>query len=373
MPVNNEPIIRNAVKDDLLCFLSTSRDSLTKDSIVLDAVAFYRSDAILKSKEIFFKICEERLVTRKQCASHPNPSVADVTDILNLFDKVEERHFPIPDFLASNFKSLPPANFEPLASVICSLRDEVAAIRMELSQVRESNAKDFKSLEDLACVKQDISDIKSAVCLGRINGSSSTEETPIENISNASTYANALIVPKQGVQPRVNLVSTERDEEPRIFRRNNSSQSQRNKIASAAPQPSDVPSEGGPWQLAGRKQRVDGQQQRDRRKPNVSGTRQQSASTGLTGVQRVLDLFVGGCDLSSTAIGITDYCKSLDVVVKKIEELPTQCEWYKAYKISLFSCDREKMLEPSSWPQGIFVRTFFRARVRNEVNERVSV
>ena len=210
MPVNSDYIIRNAVKDDLLCFLSTSRDSLPRDSIVLDAVAFYRSEAILKSKEFFFKICEELVITRKQCPSHPNPSVADVTDILNLFDKVEEKHFPIPDFLATNFRSLPPANFEPLVSVICSLRDEVAAVRMELFQVRESNAKDFKSLEDLSCVKQDISDIKSAVCQGRNIGSASNEETPLEDISNASTYANALTVPKQGVRPRgVNLVSTE--------------------------------------------------------------------------------------------------------------------------------------------------------------------
>ena len=129
-------------------------------------------------------------------------------------------------------------------------------------------------------VKPDISDIKSAVCLGRSVGNSSYEETPLEDISNASTYANALIVPKQGVRPRgVSLVSTERNEDPRIIRRNSSFQNQRNTIASAAPQPSDISSEGGPWQLAGRKQREDGRQQRDRRKPNVSGTRHQSAAT----------------------------------------------------------------------------------------------
>ena len=33
-------VIRNAVKDDLLRFLSTSRDSLTRDSTMLDVVAF---------------------------------------------------------------------------------------------------------------------------------------------------------------------------------------------------------------------------------------------------------------------------------------------------------------------------------------------
>ena len=45
----------------------------------------------------------------------------------------------IPSFVAANYNSLPPSNFEPLTFVLCSLKDEIAALRGEVAQLRQLN------------------------------------------------------------------------------------------------------------------------------------------------------------------------------------------------------------------------------------------
>ena len=156
--------LEKTIKNDILCYISTSRHFLTIDSIVINTIGFYKSDAILKAGETIYGLSKERLITRKTCASHPNPNVADIHDILGLFEKMEKARHQLPDFVATNYNSLPPANFEALAGVICSFRDEVSALILGISQVRESNVKDVKAMEDICCVNQDIADIKSKVC-----------------------------------------------------------------------------------------------------------------------------------------------------------------------------------------------------------------
>ena len=93
--------LENTIKNDILCYISTSRHSLTIESIVINTVGFYKSDAILKAKETIYGLCKERLITRKTCVSHLNPNVADIHDILCLFEKLEEAKHQLPDFVAT--------------------------------------------------------------------------------------------------------------------------------------------------------------------------------------------------------------------------------------------------------------------------------
>ena len=65
---------------------------------------------------------------------HQNPSVTNVKDILTLLDKMEGK-VSIPSFVAANYNSFPPYNFEPLAAVLCLLKDQIAAIRGEVAQL----------------------------------------------------------------------------------------------------------------------------------------------------------------------------------------------------------------------------------------------
>ena len=99
---------------------------------------------------------------------------------------------------------------------------------------------------------------------------------------------------------------------------------------------------------------------RGNREANVSGTG--TESNNLVGVQRIMDIFVGGCDKNSSEEGIKKHCENLGIQLMKIEQLTTRSEWYKAYKISMKATDREKLMLPDSWPQGIFVRKYFKPR-----------
>ena len=106
MPSSDLP---NTVVNDVLCFITSARDSLSHDNIIVNAVAFYKGDSIKSAKEVIFGICDERNIARKSSASNPNPSVADVRDILLLLEKVDEKSLSIPDFVAQSYVSLPSA------------------------------------------------------------------------------------------------------------------------------------------------------------------------------------------------------------------------------------------------------------------------
>ena len=71
---------------------------------------------------------------------------------------------------------------------------------------------------------------------------------------------------------------------------------------------------------------------------------------------------MGGCDKSTTASVIENYCSENNFRIEKCEALTTRSEWYNAFKISVLASKREELLKPDFWPVGIFVRKFFKAR-----------
>ena len=67
--------------NDVLCYITTARDSLSKDTVLVNGVAYYRGEAIFDAKEEIFSFFNERLVKRKMTNDHPNPAVMNVKDI----------------------------------------------------------------------------------------------------------------------------------------------------------------------------------------------------------------------------------------------------------------------------------------------------
>ena len=119
------------------------------------------------------------------------------------------------------------------------------------------------------------------------------------------------------------------------------------------------------WKIAGRNRR------RQRVKPEGYVVGSRTSSTGLSGVERVFDLFIGGCNCETNVEDIKSYCNDLGVDLKKVEILQTKSEWYRAFKISVFLSDRDRLMSPETWPKGIFIRKFYKARIgrNNLVNE----
>ena len=270
----------NTVINDLLCFLTSARDSLSHDNIIVNAVAFYKSDSIKSAKEIIFRMCDERNIARKSSASNPNPSVPDVRDILLLLEKVDEKSVSIPDFVAQSYASLPPAcGFEALASVMCALRDELAAVRTEISELRQNTVGDKVSLEEISCVKQDVSDIK------RILNSRQESDTRETNLSNASATISAPNFTSETTEKII--VPTRRKQQNKVIAGAISKNVVSNPVQTGKP-PSNSNTSG--WHVVGWKPSAEGSGP----KVNIQG-RKKDSNSGLAGVERVVDVFVGGC------------------------------------------------------------------------------
>ena len=99
---------------------------------MVNVAGFYTIEVIFTAKENIFSFLNEYQVKRRVTYEHQNLTVIIVNDIRTIIDKMEG-NVSIPSFKAANYNSLPPSNLEPLAAVLCSLEDEIAALRREVA------------------------------------------------------------------------------------------------------------------------------------------------------------------------------------------------------------------------------------------------
>ena len=363
--------MENYVLNDVLSFIMTSRVSLSRDMIIANALAFYKAEAILKAKDVIFEVNNEKTIKRKACNAHPNPTVADLEDICSNIEKIESSNIPCPKFVASGYLSMPPGSgFEALASGMCSLRDEISALRLEVSEIRKSNERDIKSFENLGCIGQDIAEIKIHVQKSSNKINDSIEVTNDEYFEASNEVLSSLVDGDHTTRTNIsasNVVSsnesmsvrpktTSSGDLPRTtyagaLQKNSVATSSRNITPKLQVQSTLTTNRG---------YRADGKSKRNIRKSVISGTK--SDTNGLSSGSRILDVFVGGCGVETTENSIVHYCTVNGVNVRKCEVLDGKSEWTKSFKVSIEANKRDDLLNADFWPKGIFVRKFFRAR-----------
>ena len=363
-PQANLHTLHNVMKDNILCYISSARHSISREQIIKNTCAFYEQKDILKSKRDLFELCKEHPIKRNSCQSHPNPIIADIADIYDLFGKVDEKNIGIPEFLASSYSAFPPSNFESIADILCSVRDETTALRMEIIQMRENSSKDSKAMEDICTVKQDILDIKTKIF-----------SLPCQDAPSIPIEPNALIPNNVSSDQRSYssvLAESVRSVDQNEARNLSSQNVQQNNLA-----PSSNNTEA-PWIMVGQAQRSNranilqpnhnrrrtnstGQPRNRRRNENIIGTRQSEAGS-LSGVERVMAIFLGGCPKSTSCADVSNYCESTGLSIKKVDLIPTKSEWHQPFKISVGAAERDKLLDPENWPKDCFVRKFFKGR-----------
>ena len=378
------------ILDDVLCFISSARNSISSNQITANAVAFFKSDLILKSKDRICSLAGYRNITRKQCSSHPNPSTADLEDILSMFEKiVSSAGSALPKFVCSGYQAIPPISAsEAWTSVICSVRDEITALREQVVELRKATEKDMKALDNVGSIFQDVAEIKQMLheIPNKIADPSTTSQSlpevpsrsqnPASQVNDASmahntTYASVLT---QDSPPNADLINpveapagqprsdndgfTTVNRSRRVSNRQNSNNGGNNRRHGPRRNNTDNRSTS---QL--RRGDVINAQPQSRRRGNISGTG--AAVAGLSAGPRVLDVFVGGCSLESTELSISDYATNKGVHFIKCASLPSRSEWFKCFKISVIPANRDKLLEANFWPEGIVVGKYFRPRSAN--------
>ena len=104
------------------------------------------------------------------------------------------------------------------------------------------------------------------------------------------------------------------------------------------------------------------------RNPGILGTRRLENSK-LLGVEKIMDLFVGGLAPNTSAEVLEEYCNSNGVLLKKVEALPSKSNWYSCFMISVNEGNRDKLLNAEFWPEDVKVRKFYRPRNPRNISD----
>ena len=293
-------------------------------------------------------------MARKSCSSHKDPAVANLKDILECFLKIEANNIDSPKFVAEGYLSLPPVGFQYIAPTLCSLRDEVAALRLEVSEVRKSNEIDARAQNSTEVLAQEVSEVKTLVQRVLQSNGNNVRQNDVDGQQETEAAAVNLNGPSNH--------STDASE-------NTVTNVTENNDAATRP---DIEGHG-QWQTVNKRpysnalRRNHGPSNPGSR-PNASAPRRQrrevisgrkTANSDFASSERVVDVFLGGCKASTSSEVIEAYCRENGVSLKKCESLNSRNEWTKCFKLSATLDDREKILDGDFWPCGVYVRKFF--------------
>ena len=107
-----------------------------------------------------------------------------------------------------------------------------------------------------------------------------------------------------------------------------------------------------------------------RRNVGVIGTKKMTATTGLFSIPKNLDVFVSRCLPDTKSDDIVAFCNDENVKVEKCESISTKISSCESFKVTVRAPDRDRLLDPTFWPEGIVARKFFNASNRHGVARR---
>ena len=100
------------------------------------------------------------------------------------------------------------------------------------------------------------------------------------------------------------------------------------------------------------------------RNNNVThGMRKTSNNAKLKSADRIMEMYIGRCDENITSDDLNRYLNDdLKLKPRKIVQLETRVPYSSAFKAVISFADKEKMLDPQSWPEGVICRRYFTKR-----------
>ena len=360
------------IVNNILCYISTARDSVSEANLITNCTGFYDTDQVRDAQQIICDLAKVRAVNRKSSKNVPDPKSVIMQDILEAFEKLESNEEPLPMFVASGFDAFPPRGFEYVAPILCSMREQMASMTMEIKELKEESQSDVRALNSIDVAVQDISEIKTIVqrtYSSSLNNNSNSEEN--------KTSVSDSDAPSSSAQPALimadNAPSTNADmsKSSEAANQNNSNENEGFTIVrSKRPYANAL-------RNAARKNSIrnnsssnvgNSRQQKQRNskqnKSIITGTR--TSNSSISGGTRIYDVYVGGCSNDTSTDSLKSYCSENGVDLKSCELLQAASSWVRSFKISSTLEDRDKLLKGDFWPCGIIVRKFFKARTRDQ-------
>ena len=75
-----------------------------------------------------------------------------------------------------------------------------------------------------------------------------------------------------------------------------------------------------------------------------------TAGCEFSGVERNLDVFVGGSNPNTSEDVIVNHIASKGIQVVKCEKIAGKVDWYVPFEVTVKASDRYKLLNPDIWP-----------------------
>lgn len=331
------------VVDSLLCYVQSARDKFSTEEIIKNVVGFYPQPRILQSKTTLFTSAKTKMIKRKACDSHPNPADADVMDILELWEKINEgAGDPFPTFVSVGVDSMPSGDFNAIASILCSLRDEISCLRHEVTEVRSERERDIKVLEQSDNIMEELSEIKILCKSKPSNTQRISSEPPVQ----LTTEKSIVMSNKQSNSSACSNVPNTWPFSTNLRKPSALSSTSRHEST---------------YTVNNDKEKHDFSHRK-----KVYGKKGTKTSTGiLVGSKPTSTIYVGGCTTDATENSLIQYCNDQGVDVKDVTELNTRSLYSKSFRITIDASLNETVMKEDFWPERIVFRKFFFPRNRN--------
>ena len=382
--------------NNLLCFVSTAKPDKSNDYIIQCCFPFFKIKEITEAKELLYSFSNEKLVKRR--GDDPTKAHAEITDILKMFSKYEDDNFELPRFVADSYASMPPVNgFDKINQHLILLSEEISSLKEEIKVLRSSETKDNIIFNDNTLIKNDLSDIKNILRDLKskylesevLQNGISLNNKPVE--FSQSVENQSLCTPSPKKVPVFNNVpsfivehsddshgvtftpsapplsqhsnlnfasiinSSEKFNKPDYRRNSVNKTNLMNKMTQPILKPANnnhppnkIIDEDGFELVISKKKR------------GIVGNKKSTTDTKLKSAERILDIYVGNCDISTTCDTLTEYIlDESSMKLKNCIELKSSHGYSKSFKISVLSNERDLLLKPEIWPNGVSVRKFF--------------
>lgn len=402
--------------NNILCYITSARKSLTTDQIIQCCIAFYNKQQIYDAKDYIFSLNNESSTRRRG----NNAIRSEIEDIIKVLTKYEEDEIKIPKFVCDSFDCMPPSGgFEIVSLQIINLMEEITNLRSELKEIKDSGVRNNILIEDSTLIKNDLLQIKENIRDLKLK----FYETEMRRLSNTE------ILLQPGYKPSAPILSQftpntnngneriphkkrsgcSQNSEPSPLKINDEDNDDvfkhdafklnfensfeplskitfhtENGYASAVKAKSKAQEIKKTKQIESPKytknsylnniNRVnklasetdeDGFTKvvsRRKRHQKVLGTR---SSTTMKSAPRSYDLFVGNfnCDVEGEDIKKYIFEES-KIVASQIEEVKTRNRNAKFFKVSVSSSERDILLSADMWPVGIFCNKYYYSKSR---------
>ena len=152
----NESLLIN----NILCFVSTARQSTSCNEIVQICLAFYKEKEILDAKKLICDFIGEKIKYRRG----ENRMLYELKDLVELFARCDDDEIPLPKFVCDSHDGMPPASgFSIVANAITTLMEEISTLKTELNHMKDQRLLDGLYNSDITRIKEDLLIIKGEV------------------------------------------------------------------------------------------------------------------------------------------------------------------------------------------------------------------